>query len=229
MKWIVEFLTSSIGRKLIMSLTGLFLILFLVIHLIGNLQLLAGDGGKAFNEYSHFMGHNPLIQTVSIGNFFFIILHTIQGLLIWRKNRQTKGDKYAVASKDGTSWSSKNMALLGTLLLAFILMHLGHFWYQFKFCGEGCLKYVEYDGVKMIDAYTQVADVLTSPIWLGAYLVGIAVLAFHLSHGFASAFQTLGLRHKKYTPLINGIGKLYSILIPLGFAIIPLYMFFTQS
>jgi len=191
--------------------------------------LLAGDGGRAFNEYSEFMGHHPLVQTISIGNFFFIILHTIQGLLLAFKNKKAKGGKYAVAPKDKTSWASKNMALLGTLILAFILMHLGHFWYKFKFCGESCLKYVEYDGVKMIDAYTQVVQVLTNPIWLAAYLIGLIVLAFHLNHGFASAFQSLGLRHKKYTPLINGLGKLYSILIPLGFAIIPLYLFFTQS
>lgn len=228
MKWITEFLTSSLGRKLIMSLTGLFLILFLTVHLIGNLQLLMSDGGRAFNEYSAFMGHHPLIQTISIGNFFFIILHTIQGLLLARANKKAKGSKYAVTPKDNITWASKNMALLGTLVLAFILMHLGHFWYQFKFGSTSNLVMVDYDGVSMIDAYSSVVAVLTQPIWLIAYLIGLAVLAFHLSHGFASAFQTLGLRHKKYTPIIKGIGKLYSILIPLGFAIIPLYLFFTQ-
>ncbi len=229
MKWIIQFLTSSIGRKLIMSLTGLFLILFLTIHLIGNLTLLAGDGGQAFNEYSAFMGHNPLIQAVSIGNFFFIILHTIQGLLLAFANKKAKGSKYAVTPKNNITWASKNMALLGSLVLAFLLMHLGHFWYKFKFGGEGALKMVDYDGTKMIDAYTQVVTTLTNPIWMVAYLIGLAVLAFHLSHGFASAFQSLGIRHKKYTPIINGLGKLYAILIPLGFAIIPLYLFFTQQ
>jgi len=213
-----------------MSLTGLFLILFLTVHLIGNLSLLAGDGGRAFNEYTAFMGHNPLIQTVSIGNFFFIILHTIQGILLAFANKKAKGSKYAVTPKNNTTWASKNMALLGTLVLAFILMHLGHFWYQFKFCGPDCLKHITYDGgASMIDAYTSVVTVLTNPIWLICYLIGLMVLAFHLSHGFASAFQSLGLRHKKYTPIIIGLGKLYSILIPLGFAIIPLYLFFTQQ
>ena len=229
MKWITQFLTSSIGRKLIMSLTGLFLILFLTVHLIGNLTLLAGDGGRAFNEYSHFMGNNPLIQTISIGNFFFIILHTIQGLMLAMANKKAKGSKYAVTPKNNISWASKNMALLGSLVLAFILMHLGHFWYKFKFSAPDGLEHVTYEaGESMIDAYTSVAMVLTNPIWLVAYLLGLAVLAFHLNHGFASAFQSLGLRHKKYTPIINGLGKLYSILIPLGFAIIPLYLFFTQ-
>ena len=120
------------------------------------------------------------------------------------------------------------MALLGTLILAFILMHLGHFWFQFKFASGG-LPMVSYDGVEMVDAYTRVSQVLVQPVWLIAYLIGIIVLAFHLMHGFSSAFQTLGLRHKKYTPIINFIGKAYAILIPLGFAIIPLYLYFTQK
>lgn len=228
MNWLFNFFTSSIGRKIIMSLTGLFLILFLVIHLIGNLQLLASDGGKSFNIYTAFMGHNPLIQTISIGNFFFIILHTIQGLLLAYKNKQAKGSKYAVSPDDKTSWSSKNMALLGTLVLAFLLMHLGHFWFQFKvFAGSQPL--VTYDGIQMVDAYTKVYAVMVEPLWVVAYLVGLLVLAFHLSHGFASAFQTLGIRHSKYTPFIKILGKVYAILIPLGFAIIPLYMYLTQK
>lgn len=227
MNWLFNFLTSSIGRKLIMSLTGLFLILFLVIHLIGNLQLLANDGGKAFNIYSDFMGNNTLIQIISKGNFFFIALHTIQGILLYFKNKSAKGMKYAVAPRDKTTWASKNMALLGTLILAFILMHLGHFYFQFKF-NEAAQAMVSYDGAEMIDAYSRVSQVLTNPIWLGCYLVGLLVLAFHLSHGFESAFQSLGLRHKKYTPFISLLGKAYSIIIPLGFAIIPLYMFFTK-
>lgn len=227
MGWLINFLTSSLGRKVIMSLTGLFLILFLTVHLLGNLQLLANDGGKSFNIYSNFMGHNPLIQTISIGNFFFIILHTIQGLMIAFKNKKAKGSKYAVSPKNGTSIAANNMAILGTLILAFILMHLGHFWYAFKFGGGH--EMVTIDGTEMVNYYGRVAEVLTNPIWMVAYLVGLLVLAFHLYHGFQSAFQTLGLRHKKYTPIINGLGKLYSFLIPLGFAIIPLYMYFTQK
>ena len=105
-------------------------------------------------------------------------------------------------------------------------MHLGHFWYQFKF--GSAYSTVSYDGVEMIDAYTRVSQVLTQPVWLISYLIGIAVLAFHLNHGFASAFQTLGLRHRKYTPIIQFLGKAYSIVIPIGFAIIPLYLYFTQ-
>lgn len=227
MSWLLNYFTSSIGRKIIMSLTGIFLILFLTVHLIGNLQLLMNDGGKAFNVYSDFMGNNTLVQIISKGNFFFIILHTIQGILLYFKNKGAKGSKYAVSPKNKTSWASKNMALLGTLLLAFILMHLGHFYFQFKFDADA-LATVTYDGTTIIDSYDRVVQVLTDPICLGLYLLGLAVLAFHLSHGFASAFQTLGLRHKKYTPIISFLGTAYSIIIPLGFAIIPLYLFFTK-
>lgn len=209
-----------------MALTGLFLILFLLVHLIGNLQLLANDGGKAFNIYTEFMSHNALIQTISKGNFFFIILHTFQGLIIAYQNKKAKGKKYAVSSHKDTTWASRHMALLGTLILAFILMHLWHFYFTFKFGSN--YELVTLDGKEMIDAYAKVKFILTQPVWIISYLVGLAVLAFHLYHGFSSAFQTLGLRHQKYTPIINFLGKAYALLIPVGFAIIPLYLYFTK-
>lgn len=226
MKWILQFLTSSIGQKLIMSLTGLFLILFLTVHLIGNLALLKSDGGAAFNAYSDFMGHNPLIQIISKGNFFFIFLHAIQGILLYFKNKGAKGSKYAGKAKDKTTWASKNMALLGTLILAFILMHLGHFYVRFKFFND--MPTVSLDGVEILNSYQTVAEVFSNPIWIVCYLVGLLALAFHLLHGFSSAFQTMGLNHKKYTPIIKALGTGYAILIPLGFAIIPLYMYFIK-
>ncbi len=227
MKWLVNFLTSSIGQKLVMSLTGLFLILFLIVHLIGNLQLLSNDGGEAFNVYTDFMSHNPLIQLIAKGNYAFILIHAIVGIMLALKNKKAKGSKYAVSAKNKSSWASNQMALLGTLIFAFLLMHLGHFWFQFKFIGGQPM--VSYDGGQIIDAYSKVVAVMEQPVWMILYLVGLLVLAFHLWHGFASAFQTLGLRHKKYTPLISGLGKAYAILVPLGFAVLPLYIFFTQS
>lgn len=223
MKWIIQFLTSSIGKKLIMSLTGLFLIMFLIVHLIGNLQLLQSDG-EAFNVYSDFMGHNPLIQLIAKGNFFFIGLHAVQGLLLYFKNKSAKGSKYAVSPKNGSSWASRNMALLGTLILAFLLMHLGHFWVRFKFFSD--MPMATYDGVQILDSYTTVTQVFSNPIWVICYLIGLLSLAFHLNHGFASAFQTLGLNHKKYTPIIKGLGTIYSILVPLLFSTIPIYIYF---
>ncbi|WP_235297248.1 succinate dehydrogenase cytochrome b subunit [Portibacter marinus] len=221
MNWIVNFLTSSIGRKLIMSLTGLFLILFLVVHLAGNLQLLTNDGGEAFNTYAYFMTHNPLIKFISYGNYFFIILHAVIGILLYFKNRKAKGSSYAVSgSSDETSWSSKNMALLGTLILAFIFIHMGDFWFKMKFGNMPDVMSASL-GVPVKDLFTRVSTAFDNPVLVIIYLIGQVVLAFHLWHGFASAFQTLGLNHPKYTPIIQGVGKIIAILIPLGFALIP--------
>lgn len=225
MSWFTRFLTSSIGRKVIMSLTGLFLITFLIVHLIGNLQLLADDGGAAFNQYAYFMTSNPLIKTVSYGLYAMILLHAIVGLMIWSKNKKAKGGKSAAKLKSDVSWASKNMALLGTLILFFILVHMGDFWFKMK---SGALQMVEYPGfdAKVADLYSSVAYTFSNPIMVAAYVLSMVVLGFHLWHGFASGFQTLGLNHKKYNGLISGIGKLIAVVIPLGFAIIPLYYFF---
>jgi succinate dehydrogenase / fumarate reductase cytochrome b subunit len=222
MKWITEFLTSTIGRKIIMSLTGLFLIVFLLIHLIGNFQLLVGDEGEAFNIYAYFMTHNPLIKTVSYGLYFFILLHTVVGLLLWLKNRKAKGQKNAMTSGVKTSWASRNMALLGSLIFAFILIHMGDFWWKMKF---GSTPIATYGGEEYKDLYVLCVDTFSQPVFVIAYVVGMIVLAFHLWHGFQSAFQTLGLNHQKYTPIIQGLGKIFSILVPIGFAIIPIIMY----
>lgn len=226
MSWILKFFTSSIGQKVIMSLTGLFLISFLFVHLIGNLQLLAGDNGEAFNIYSDFMSNNPLIQGISKGLYLFIVLHAIQGFMMAWKNKKAKTSKYAGGKASG-SWASKNMALLGTLVLAFMLIHMGDFWYKIKF-DSSSIAAVKYAGMdhEIKNVYAKVLETFKNPLFVVAYLVGLLALAFHLGHGFQSAFQTLGLRHKKYTPAINFLGLAFAILIPLGFAILPLFMYF---
>ena len=224
MGWFIQFFTSSIGRKIIMSLTGLFLILFLVVHLAGNLQLLFNDGGEAFNSYAYQMTNNPLIQMISIGNYVFILLHTVQGILLWAKNRKAKGVRASVKTNANASMASKNMALLGTLILAFLLIHVGDFWWKMK---RKTLSMVESEslGHEVFDLYERVQAAYSNELVVVIYLVGLAVLSFHLSHGFQSAFQTLGLNHKKYTPTINTVGKIISILVPLGFAIIPIKIY----
>lgn len=226
MNWITHFLTSSIGKKLIMSLTGLFLILFLVIHLIGNLQLLFPDNGQTFNLYAHTMTTNPFIKTVSWGLYFFILLHAVQGLLLAIKNKKSKGKKYAVNTNQNASWASKNMALLGILILAFILIHMGDFWFAMKYTDT--LQMVTYDGIQVKDLHAKVMITFSQPIFVIGYIVGMIAMAFHLWHGFQSAFQTLGLNHKKYTPIIRGIGKFYAIVIPTAFAIIPIVMYLNK-
>jgi len=225
MSWLFRFLESSIGQKLIMSLTGLFLMVFLIVHLIGNLQLLADDGGEAFNTYAWFMTHNPLIKVVSYSLYAFILLHAIQGLLLWRRNRAARGDRgYQVSYSRPTESASRNMAFLGTIILLFIVFHMWQFWFQMHW---GKMEWVKYAGAdhEIKDLYSPVAAAFTSLYVLVFYLISMAVLAFHLWHGFWSSFQTLGLNHPKYSPLIKGLGYLYAIGIPIGFALIPLLFF----
>ena len=229
MQWLINFLKSSIGQKLVMSLTGLFLILFLVVHLIGNLQLLADDGGESFNTYAKFMTTNPLIKVTSYGLYFFILLHAVQGILIALENRKAKVKKYAVSTSTNGSWMSKNMALLGTLVFAFLCIHMGDFWYKMKFTDQ--LAMVNYEGQEMAvkDLYAQVKASFTN-VWIVViYLVGLFALALHLIHGFQSAFTTLGIRHNKYTPIINAIGIIYSIAIPIAFALIPILFYLKNA
>ncbi|MEL6657549.1 MAG: succinate dehydrogenase cytochrome b subunit [Bacteroidota bacterium] len=226
MSWLTQFLTSSIGRKLIMSLTGLFLILFLAVHLIGNLQLLASDGGDSFNLYAEFMTSNPLIKTISYGLYFFILLHAVQGLILWAKNRAARGGQgYAVKVNSAVNTNAtiaRSMGWLGTIILVFILLHMYQFWLQMKM---GTVDLVTIDGKQVKNLYSLVSVAFEDPIYVAIYVVSMIVIAFHLWHGFQSSFQTLGVNHKKYTPFIHGLGKGYSILVPLGFAIIPILMF----
>ncbi len=223
MNWVINFLTSSIGRKLIMSLTGLFLILFLVIHLVGNLQLLIDDQGETFNLYAYSMTNNPLIKIISYGNYFFILLHAIQGILLWRKNAAAKGTTYAAKKGPSASWASRNMGPLGIVILVFILIHMWQFWFQMHY---GNLPPVTYDGLAVKNLYVPVMEAFKNPLYACFYVICMVVIAFHLSHGFQSAFQSMGLNHKKYTPAIKFLGTAYSILIPAGFALIPIYFFF---
>jgi len=227
MNWLSRFFTSSIGRKLIMSLTGFFLILFLVVHLIGNLQLLNDDNGYSFNTYSYLMTHNGLIVLISYGLYFFLLLHAIMGIMITRSNKKARSQGYAVKSNRDTTWASRNMALMGLLIFAFLVMHMGDFWLKVKL---GQLNVVTYEGFQhpVDDLYSRVM-VAFSTWWIVLlYVIGQIALFFHLKHGFYLAFQDIGWSHPKYTPIIKGFGLLYAVVIPLGFAFLPVYIFFLR-
>ena len=153
-----------------------------------------------------------------------ILLHAIQGILIWIENKKAKGTSYAVSTNDNGSWMSKNMGLLGLFILFFLCVHMGDFWYKMKFTDS--IAMVNYDGVEVKNLYHRVYTAFQN-IWIVIiYLIGMLALGLHLIHGFQSAFTTLGLRHKKYTPLIKMTGMGVAILIPLAYAAIPLFMFF---
>lgn len=225
MNWLTHFLfKSSIGQKIVMSLSGLFLILFLIVHLLGNLQLLSDDGGMSFNLYTYFMTHNPLIKTVSYLLYATILIHTVQGLYLYRKNRAAKGRGYAVNTNVGDSFFSRYMAHLGVIIFIFLAIHMWQFWFQMK---TGNVPMVQYPGKDLDykDLYTPVKEAFANVYYVIFYVISMLVLSFHLWHGFQSAFQSLGLRHPKYTPAIRFLGWIYSIVVPAGFAIIPIYMF----
>ena len=223
MKWFLDMFSSTLGRKLVMALTGLFLITFLLVHLIGNLQLLKNDGGHAFNVYAEFMSTNPLIQTVSKVNFGLILIHILWSAMLSVKNRKARGEvSYKVTSGESSIWSSRNMGILGTIILVFLVIHLKDFWAQMHY-GEMLTK--NYDGKEVRDIYTTVNEWFHVSWYVALYTICMAAIAFHLWHGFSSAFQTLGLNHLKYNGLISFVGKAFSILIPALFALIPIWMF----
>lgn len=223
MNWFIQTLSSSLGRKLLMALTGLFLILFLTVHLAGNLQLLLNDGGQAFNVYAHTMAHNPLIKIISYGNFFFIFLHIVVAIILARRNKAARPIGYAVtAGGTNSTWASRNMGVLGTVILIFLVIHLKGFWYQFHW---GQIEMMQVDGESYKNVYLVVQKAYVEFWYVALYVVSMFFLAFHLSHGFASAFQTLGLNHKKYSPLVRFLGGAFAIIVPLLFAIIPIVIF----
>ena len=217
MNWFTKYLSSSPGQKILMSLTGLFLCQFLVVHLLGNVQLLIPGDGTEFNEYSEFMGNFLPIKIVAILLYVSILLHAVIGIGSALKNKRARGpQRYKVKSASKTTFSSRNMGLLGSLILAFILIHMSQFWWNSKF---GAVKAGE------ISYYDYAVDIFSHELNVVVYLVGQLVLGLHLYHGFQSAFQTLGLNHSKYTPLIKKLGAAFAVLLPLGFAAIALGMY----
>jgi succinate dehydrogenase / fumarate reductase cytochrome b subunit len=226
MNWLLNYFTSSLGRKVIMSLTGLFLCLFLVIHLIGNLQLFVNDDGLAFNTYAYTMKNNPLIQIVGWMTKLIILLHVFQGLLLWTKNRKAKGAKYEVSNGKSSTLASRNMAFLGTVLLVFIIIHLANFWVKAKYFPEGLGAFALADGTETENLYALAIKTFENIGIVILYVLGMVALAYHMYHGFQSGFQSLGISHKKYTPTIKFIGiAVFAIIIPLLFAAMPVIFY----
>ncbi len=285
-------LKSSIAKKYWMALTGLFLCTFLIGHLLGNLQLIfkAGEEGRrAFNVYAYFMAHNPAIKILSYLTYFSILFHTVDGILLTIKNVKSRPKRYAYNNAAAnSSSSSRNMALLGSLILIFIVMHMANFWYKAKIDNSApfplhvyelkqdgkkvrkdqTMYYFTHDpnlqpipkikeavsvkndtelyhkgtNVKIGDGYKDLHSLVFAffgqdrtkygfpkneqAIYFTIfYVISMLVLSFHLWHGFSSAFQSLGANHESYNSIIKFSGIGFSILIPIGFAIIPIMIF----
>ena len=211
-----------------MALTGLFLCSFILVHLVGNLQLIPALGGQeAFNVYAEFMTTFPAVKAVSYILYLSILFHAFDGLWLAYQNMKARPVGYAKNKASANSgWASRNMALLGTIVLVFIVTHMQNFWYKMKF-GT-----IADDDWGAQDLWTVVYKFFQDPDlgWLFTllYVVSMAAVGFHLWHGFKSAFQTLGLNHSRYNPMIQKTGILFAVVIPLLFAVIPIYIFLAQ-
>jgi succinate dehydrogenase / fumarate reductase cytochrome b subunit len=207
-----------------MALTGIFLVIFLVVHCYVNANVFFSNAEENFNRAAHFMGTNLLIRITEIGLFAGFILHIVQGYKLELQNRAKRKSRYAVTAGNKTSkWYSRSMAILGTLILLFLIIHLAHFWVPSRFGG---LSEVEYDGVVYHNLYLEMKNIFAEPIVVLVYVLGCFSLAWHLLHGVQSSAQTLGWTSKNYFPTIKKIGIVFSILIPLIFALMPIFMYF---
>jgi len=229
MKW-SEFFTSSVGKKLIMALTGISLILFLIVHVGLNACIWANDGGEMFNKAAHFMGAAIVIRILEVGLFAGIILHLIQGYVLTAQNNSRRPVKYAVNYGQGSKWYSRSMGLLGTLLLLFLIMHIYHFWTPSRLGGYWSIHELEpvtyMDGREIHNLYAEMLKVFQdNPLIVILYILGCISLAYHLLHGFQSSFRTLGVSNKRYIALIKGTGVAFSIIVPLAFAMMPVSMY----
>jgi succinate dehydrogenase / fumarate reductase cytochrome b subunit len=222
MKW-SQFLTSAVGKKLVMGLTGLSLIAFLVVHVGVNACIWANDGGEMFNKAAHFMGATVVIRIMEVGLFIGIFLHIIQGYLLTASNQAKRKVGYDVPMGNrGSKWYSRSMGLLGTILLLFFILHWWHFWIPSRFTGV-VQKLV--DGNEMHDMYT-LMKITFSELWVViVYVIACFSLFWHLLHGFQSSFRTIGLANTRHIAMIQALGVGFSVLVSLAFAMMPVSMY----
>ena len=215
-----SFFTASIGKKFAMGLTGLFLISFLIVHAGVNSCIFVNDNGDTFNTAAHFMSHNWVVRIMELGLFAGLLLHIIQGLLLWKQNNAARPVKYDRNDANKNSkWYSRSMGLLGTLLLFFLIIHISKFFLETKVALYG-------SGDGEHNLYLSMKEEFSKWWIVLIYIAGVASLFWHLLHGFGSAFQTLGVNHKRYTPLIKSIGIGYTVIICLLFASMPVAFYF---
>ncbi|MFM8255064.1 MAG: succinate dehydrogenase cytochrome b subunit [Bacteroidota bacterium] len=223
MKWSALF-NSSVGRKWTMGLTGIFLILFIIVHVGLNACIWAMDGGVMFNKAAHFMGANVIPRLLEVGLFAGFLLHIFQGWSLELTNRAARKKGYAVPmGNKGSKWYSRSMGILGTLLFLFLVMHLAHFWVPSRITG---LEPVMIDGKEYHNLYGEMLSVFQGNLPVVVlYTIGCLSLAWHLMHGFQSAFRTLGVSNPRYLKIIESAGTVFSIVVSLAFALMPISMY----
>lgn len=213
-------LNTSIGKKIIVALAGLFLMSFLLVHLVINLLLLYCDQGHLFTVAAHFMNTNIAIKVFEYVLFGGFIIHMLYGVIVTIKNWMSRPVGYHKCNTTTTSFFSKYMIWTGAIIAVFLGIHFMNFFFV-------KLGFVEPpSGIEKHDFYHQAILLFQNKVYSAIYIVLILTLGFHLNHAFQSAFQTLGLNHNKYTPAIKVFGTLYSIIVAGGFIIIPVYFMF---
>ena len=223
MSWTKQLFSSSIGRKFAMALSALFLLIFLLQHFLINIT--STFNADIFNDLSHFMGTNPLVQfALQPVLIFGVVFHFVMGFVLEIKNKNSRSVAYAKNNgAANSSWMSRNMLLSGVVILAFIGLHFYDFWIP-----EINTKYVEGDMSGLLPSgeyryFEELVHKFEDPIRVAIYCLAFILLSLHLLHGFQSAFQSIGAQHSKYTPGIKKFGRIYAIFIPAGFVFIALF------
>ncbi|MGR7813855.1 succinate dehydrogenase cytochrome b subunit [Lacinutrix undariae] len=216
---------NALTRKNLMALTGLFLSFFLIIHLFGNLQLLLpeAEARLQYNWYSHLLAGNIVIEIIAIVLYICILLHTIDAIYLTVKSKKANGQKYARDKRGRASkWYARNMMFLGSILFLFLVIHFKDFWYQYKFTQLP----LDENGNK--DLYTLVIVAFDQLWYVILYVLAIISLGYHLLHGIASAHRTLGLYHPLYSKIVKYLGIAFSIIMTVGYIIIPIFIYLNR-
>ncbi|MEO6070918.1 MAG: succinate dehydrogenase cytochrome b subunit [Chitinophagaceae bacterium] len=231
MKW-SQFFTSAVGKKIVMALTGFFLISFLIVHVGLNSTIFYDlvdptDNGEMFNKAAHFMGSTIITRILEIVLFIGFIIHIIQGYAIELKNRQKRSIDYKVGlGNRGSTWYSRSMAILGTLIFLYLILHIAQFWVPSRITKD--LAEVQYSpsGDHMHNLFLKMYETFQVPWIVLLYIVGVISLGYHLMHGFQSAFRSMGVHNRKYMKMIKGLGYGFTLLVCILFALMPISMYF---
>ncbi|NQU88659.1 MAG: succinate dehydrogenase cytochrome b subunit [Mariniphaga sp.] len=219
-----NFLTASIGKKFIMSISGLFLMMFILVHLAINILLIFDDSGELFNQGAHYMATNPIIKIMEPLLGLGFMIHIIWSFVISYQNWRARPVRYAKTNTgESSTWASRNMLILGALVLVFLVIHIINFYWIIKFDPHS-IPEVSIGGKMMEDTYSLVSDLFINSILFSIfYILGAVLLGLHLTHGFWSSFQTLGINNKNWMKRLEWIARIYAIIVAIGFSIIPLY------
>ncbi|RLD45855.1 MAG: succinate dehydrogenase [Bacteroidetes bacterium] len=209
---------ASITKKISMSILGLFLAAFLLVHLTINLMLILPDEGEWFRASAEFMGTNPLIKVFEIVLFAAFIVHILMGIILWFENNSARPVGYQKTNVSKTSLMSKYMIHTGIIVFIFLGLHFIHFYFVKVGLISGLM-----DAEGHPDFYNSAIELFKQPLYAIIYIISFLALGFHLNHAIQSGFQSLGWEHSKYTAAIKIVSTLYSLLVAIGFSIIPIY------